>query len=301
MDLRVAMTFDSLMDLVREDVMAKKRMLNSYSIYILSSGIIANENRALSDICYLDDDPTVTDDNEEIYSEFVTQNDLEIFSLGQHLVDTTSNALMQKADATNAELLEAFEWYLRMDGFIDFFADKSTPEFFASILPNISIEELKVFIDDFNTTRLKGYRLIPAQCGIMLYSNSNRCDVSTLSGCFAITHHSFALRIIISGGHWSHLLYGEHQLASPAWCNVSGQERKKKPKMQIMPVPQAIQDVFPHTDVNVIRNYICEEKNVATLVEKNEKLYVRVEDKYPIDTPRQGFDFIRYLGFNISM
>ena len=70
-------------------------------------------------VCYLDDETMVTDDDEEIYPEFVTEENLELFYYGETFEDVIFNALHQKADPSMSELIQCLNYYSEHDSFLD--------------------------------------------------------------------------------------------------------------------------------------------------------------------------------------
>ena len=71
-------------------------------------------------ICYLDDYPDVDDNDQEIYTDFVTENKLVMFYSGEQFEDVISNTLNQKFDATIEEFIFALNYYRDNDNFADF-------------------------------------------------------------------------------------------------------------------------------------------------------------------------------------
>ncbi len=88
---------------------------NSWCVYSKTSEI------TLDSICYINDYADIDDDtDEEIYPLFVIENNLEIVSRDEMLQDVVSSALYQKRDASNDDLLKAFNFYRKKDSFIEF-------------------------------------------------------------------------------------------------------------------------------------------------------------------------------------
>ena len=71
-------------------------------------------------ICYMDDYPEVDDNDQEIYTDFVTENKLVMFYSGEQFEDVISNTLNQKFDATIEEFIFALNYYRDNDNFADF-------------------------------------------------------------------------------------------------------------------------------------------------------------------------------------
>jgi len=70
-------------------------------------------------ICYLDDYPEVTDNDEEIYSDFVNSNSLKIFYFGSLFEDVIANALQQKSNSSISEFISCLNHYSERDNFLD--------------------------------------------------------------------------------------------------------------------------------------------------------------------------------------
>lgn len=91
----------------------------SYCIY---SSILDSNELMLKTICYIDDYPEIDDDDEEeIYSDFVNQNDLSLLFREELVQDVIMNAVDQKQSVTNQELLDAICFYNKNDNFMKLF------------------------------------------------------------------------------------------------------------------------------------------------------------------------------------
>ena len=77
------------------------------------------EEASSDTICYLDDYPDVDDNDHEIYTDFITENNLVMFYLGEQFEDVISNTLSQKLDATIDEFIFALNYYRDNDDFAD--------------------------------------------------------------------------------------------------------------------------------------------------------------------------------------
>lgn len=69
--------------------------------------------------CYLECYPEVSDDD-EVYPDYVEQNELELFFYGDQFMDVLRSALNQKPNATVDELISGLNYYLENDAFITF-------------------------------------------------------------------------------------------------------------------------------------------------------------------------------------
>ena len=83
--------------------------------------LYANESTLTSElICYLEFYPTISDDDEEIYPDFVIQNSLELLYYGQQFEDVIINILNQKIDANIDDYISGLDYYSKHDTFKDF-------------------------------------------------------------------------------------------------------------------------------------------------------------------------------------
>jgi hypothetical protein len=69
-------------------------------------------------ICYLDHYPIIINDK-EIYSEFVTSNELELLYYGEQFNDVLSNIYNQKKTADTNIIIRALNYYMDNDDFLD--------------------------------------------------------------------------------------------------------------------------------------------------------------------------------------
>lgn len=106
---RSPLTINSIIDWVRSE--ADRSEL--YCVY----GKADTEPAALTATCYLDDHPTITDDYEEHFPDFVTREGLEIWYRDELIQDVVANALHQKPNVSNETILTALEYYTEKDCF----------------------------------------------------------------------------------------------------------------------------------------------------------------------------------------
>ena len=69
-------------------------------------------------VCYLDDYPDVINDKDH-YSTFVTTKNLHLLYYGEQFKDVMVNALTQKPQASIGEIIEALNYYMENDDFLD--------------------------------------------------------------------------------------------------------------------------------------------------------------------------------------
>jgi hypothetical protein len=70
--------------------------------------------------CYLDSCSIVQDNGDEVFSNFITTNKLELIYYGERFVDVIHNVQHQKKDATLEEYVKALNYYSDNDTFLDF-------------------------------------------------------------------------------------------------------------------------------------------------------------------------------------
>ncbi|WP_122448301.1 DUF7716 domain-containing protein [Pseudomonas viridiflava] len=88
----------------------------TYCVY----GAGSSDQATLQTDCVIDEYSEITDDDDEIFPERITQKNLEFWFADELLEDVVFNALKQKASATNEEILKAIKFYNESDSFITF-------------------------------------------------------------------------------------------------------------------------------------------------------------------------------------
>lgn len=106
-------------------------IINIVSTYIRKNDDFTNDNYCLYTeavinigtpelICYLEEDATITDDDEEIYPDLVQEKSLKLFYRGSQLEDVIMNVLEQKKNAEIDDYIIALDYYSKYDTFKDF-------------------------------------------------------------------------------------------------------------------------------------------------------------------------------------
>lgn len=85
-----------------------------FCVYTKEDEEIAYENL----ICYVEVTPTIVND-EEVYSDFIMNESLEFFCDGQQFEDVLMNVLLQKKQASMGDFIQALNYYLEKDSFLD--------------------------------------------------------------------------------------------------------------------------------------------------------------------------------------
>lgn len=102
-----------LTDLI--DVLKTQKKTLTYCVY----GKGPSGQATLEIDCVIGEYSEITDDDEEIFPESITQNNLEFWFTDELLEDVTFNALKQKTSTTNEEILKAIKHYNERDSFMD--------------------------------------------------------------------------------------------------------------------------------------------------------------------------------------
>ncbi|WXT26502.1 hypothetical protein WI225_15460 [Salmonella enterica subsp. enterica serovar Infantis] len=78
------------------------------------------ESSARADfICYLEMYPVISDDDDEVYPEFVINNSLELFFYGDQFLDVLRNISTQKENPSMEDFIAGLNFYLENDNFIN--------------------------------------------------------------------------------------------------------------------------------------------------------------------------------------
>jgi len=79
----------------------------------------SEEDVFLESICYIDDYPEFDDDDNEIYSEYVLNNNMELIYRDEMIQDVVIACLNQKDDVSLSEIMEALNYYDEYDDFLE--------------------------------------------------------------------------------------------------------------------------------------------------------------------------------------
>ncbi len=113
MKLREPVEFRDLIQIVK----AQSDKNVSYCIY---AALDDSADLTLHTMCYRDSYPEITDDDREIYPQFVVKHGLSLLFREELVQDVIHNVLHQKPSATDQEILEAIIFYDTNDTFMDF-------------------------------------------------------------------------------------------------------------------------------------------------------------------------------------
>lgn len=248
----------------------------------------------IADRCYLDKPPGEGEDSEEIYPAIVQEKQLEVICSGDILVDVVANALQQKPTVSDMELVEALNYYLHTDSFMVFNSQPAKlQETHFVLAPNMTRECMEGLIEGFGRADLKEFQICSSGTGMLFWTHCKTSEYRPFAQYISIKN-GIALNISIYPSKWSHMLYSQGSIASPANYILPGQERKKHPKIAHGPIPDAFISAFPHTDSKVITKYLIGSVFPGHL----DGVKVCMNDQYQIGDPKQALDFMRYLGFD---
>jgi hypothetical protein len=86
-----------------------------FCVYIKKGETLENEA-----LIYLSDYPEISDDDTEVYPDFVYKNELEILCHGDQFEDIVKNVSSQLTTPTIYDHIKAINYYLQYDNFYDF-------------------------------------------------------------------------------------------------------------------------------------------------------------------------------------
>ena len=102
-----------LTDLI--DFLKTQKKTLTYCVY----GKGSSDQATLETDCVIDEYSEITDDDEEIFPERITKNNLDFWFTDELLEDVIFNALKQKSSITNDEILNAIKYYNERDSFMN--------------------------------------------------------------------------------------------------------------------------------------------------------------------------------------
>lgn len=79
----------------------------------------SEKNMTLEADCCIDDYPDFDDDDNEIYSEFIANNNMELIYRDEMIQDVVIASLKQKSDATLDDIMRALNYYDEYDSFLE--------------------------------------------------------------------------------------------------------------------------------------------------------------------------------------
>lgn len=114
LELRKPYQLQQIIDVISEDIHKNGFANTNFCLY-------ANEDILKPElICYLESSPTISDDDEEIYPDFIIKESLNMLYYGQQFEDVLMNVLEQKNAPTIDDYILALDYYSKQDIFKDF-------------------------------------------------------------------------------------------------------------------------------------------------------------------------------------
>jgi hypothetical protein len=89
--------------------------LDNFCVYTKEYEAYAKEEL----VCYLDNYLVISDDDEEVYPDFVVENSLELFFYGEQFIDVLHNISVQREKPSVEDFISGLNFYLENDNFIE--------------------------------------------------------------------------------------------------------------------------------------------------------------------------------------
>ncbi|HCJ6521133.1 TPA: hypothetical protein ACJIWP_001621 [Enterobacter cloacae] len=70
-------------------------------------------------VCYLESYPVISDEDEEVYPDFVVENSLELFFYGDQFIDVLHNISIQREKPSVEDFISGLNFFLENDNFIE--------------------------------------------------------------------------------------------------------------------------------------------------------------------------------------
>lgn len=142
LEFRRPYTFRRIIDDIR------RKMLNDSEYYLHHPNgwciYSADEKLTLDSVCYIEDYASVTEDDEEVFPDFVLENGLEFAYTRQLLEDVIGSALYQNEFADNNLIFRALEYYDEYDDFMDIRSAPIKKKKFSVLVTSIGFSKIKV-------------------------------------------------------------------------------------------------------------------------------------------------------------
>ena len=112
MQFRKPIEFKDIIKLISEN-------LDKGISYCIYSQLSDSDDLKLDTICYIDDYPEITDDDEEIFPQFVVENSLNMLFREELVQDVIHNVIHQKSSPSEQEIIKAISYYSKNDSFMN--------------------------------------------------------------------------------------------------------------------------------------------------------------------------------------
>lgn len=114
LELRKPYRLQEIIEIVSKNIANNGFTDSNYCLY-------SNEGTAqLNQLCYLELYPTIDDNDEEVYPDFVRDKSLDLFYYGQQFEDVLMSVFDQKETASINDYIDALNYYMENDTFMDF-------------------------------------------------------------------------------------------------------------------------------------------------------------------------------------
>ena len=70
--------------------------------------------------CYIDAYPHGDENDEDVYPDFIVENDFDLIYYGEHFISVVKNVLHQHPKANTQNIIDALNYYRENDNFLDF-------------------------------------------------------------------------------------------------------------------------------------------------------------------------------------
>jgi hypothetical protein len=110
--MQTSITIRQLLD----EIMNNAEINENFCVYLKDS----DASLSLDLKCYIDLYPTGDENNEDVFSEFVIKNNLELAYYGEQFIDVINNVRHQKKNAKIEDFVKALNYYSENDTFLDF-------------------------------------------------------------------------------------------------------------------------------------------------------------------------------------
>lgn len=114
LELRKAYRLQEIIEIVSKNIANNGFTDSNYCLY--SNEDIVQPNQ----LCYLELYPTIDDNEEEVYPDFVRDKSLDLFYYGQQFEDVLMSVFEQKETASINDYIDALNYYMKNDTFMDF-------------------------------------------------------------------------------------------------------------------------------------------------------------------------------------
>ena len=117
LEFKKAYTLAHLISVIKTKIKESGLTDSDFCLYSLED----NENiKDANCVCYLGSYPIISDEDEEVYPDFVVEKSLELFYDGRQFEDVIMNVLHQKSTANIDEFILGLNYYTENDTFLDF-------------------------------------------------------------------------------------------------------------------------------------------------------------------------------------